>query len=68
MPEPLTLFLSVIFGAIGVGFLIYGKKQAKPVPLIVGLTLIIFPYFVSNHLVLIAVGVLLTTLPALIKL
>ena len=68
MLEPLTLFLSVLFGSIGVGYLIYGKKQQKLVPLVVGLALMVFPYFVSSNLVLIVVGVLLTIVPALIKL
>ncbi len=43
-----TLLWSVLFGAIGAGFFIYGKKQRALVPLLCGLALMVFPYFVSN--------------------
>ena len=58
-----SLFWGVIFGAIGVGFFVYGKKQAAFVPLLCGLALMIFPYFVSNTYVLVAVGVVLIAIP-----
>jgi predicted membrane protein len=58
-----SLFWGMIFGAIGVGFFVYGKKQAAFVPLLCGLALMIFPYFVSNTYVLVAVGVVLIAIP-----
>jgi predicted membrane protein len=57
------LFWGMIFGAIGVGFFVYGKKQAAFVPLLCGLALMIFPYFVSNTYVLVAVGIVLIAIP-----
>lgn len=50
------------------GFFIYGKKQRAPVPLVCGLALIIFPYFVSNVLLLVAVGVILMAIPYFFRL
>ena len=43
-----TLLWGVLFGSIGLGFFIYGKRQGAPVPLACGLLLMVFPYFVSN--------------------
>jgi len=53
------LFWGLMFGAIGLGFFIYGRKQKAAVPLVCGLSLMIIPYFVSNILVLVAIGITL---------
>jgi hypothetical protein len=47
---------------VGVGFFMYGKKQKALVPLISGLVLVIFPYFISNVFLLV-IGVALIALP-----
>jgi hypothetical protein len=53
----------LLFGSIGLGYFIYGKKQRSSVPLICGLALMLFPYFVSNIMLLVGVGVLLAIIP-----
>jgi hypothetical protein len=53
----------LLFGSIGLGFLIYGRKQRAVVPLICGLTLMVFPYFVSNTILLVVIGVVLIAIP-----
>lgn len=63
-----TLFLGVLFSSIGLGFFIYGRKQQQPVPLLCGLALMIYPYFVSAALPLAAIGTVLTVLPYFIRL
>ena len=45
-----SLFLGVLFGSIGLGFFIYGRKQRKVVPLLCGLVLMIVPYFIPDNL------------------
>lgn len=62
-----TLFWGLIFGSIGMGFFIYGKKQKKSVPLLCGLALCVIPYFLSNVVALIGAGVVLSVLPFVIK-
>ena len=62
-----TLFWGVIFGSIGVGFFVYGKKQQAFVPLLSGLGLMIIPYFISNLYFLIATGIVLMVAPYFIK-
>lgn len=63
-----TLFWGVLFSSIGLGFFIYGKKQSAPVPLLCGLVLMIFPYFVANNLLFVVTGVVLTAIPYFIRL
>jgi hypothetical protein len=53
----------MLFGAVGFGFFIYGKKQQAIVPLICGLLLMVYPYFVSNTLLLVVIGVALMAIP-----
>jgi hypothetical protein len=62
-----TLLWGLLFGSIGIGFFIYGKKQKKVVPLVCGLALIAFPYFIENTILLVAVGTALTALPYFIR-
>lgn len=62
-----TIMLGVIFGSIGFGFFVYGKKQQAFVPLLSGIGLIIFPYIFSNVFILVTVGVVLVALPFVIR-
>ncbi|MDD3763694.1 MAG: hypothetical protein PHP86_10435 [Nevskiales bacterium] len=57
------LLWSVLFGSIGFGFFLYGKRQAAIVPLLCGLLLMVYPFFVSNTILLVLVGVALTAAP-----
>ena len=56
------LFASLIWGSIGVGYIIYAKKQQEIVPFIGGLVMIAVSYFVSSALLmsLISVAVIVT--------
>jgi hypothetical protein len=57
------LIWSLLFSMVGVGFFMYGKKQKALVPLVSGLVLMIFPYFISNVFLLVIIGVALIALP-----
>ncbi len=63
-----SLFLGLIFSCIGTGFLIYGRKQVKPVPLVCGLLLIIVTFVISDTTVLVIAGVVLTAIPYFVRL
>lgn len=67
MSSPATLIWNVIFGAIGLGFFVYGKRQKTVVPLLCGVGLMGFPYFISNSYLLVATGIVLTALPFLFR-
>ena len=62
-----TLYWGLLFGSIGLAFFVYGKKQQAFVPLLCGLALMVFPYFVSNTLLLVAVGGVLVILPYFLR-
>jgi predicted membrane protein len=66
--ETSTLLWGLLFSSIGLGFFLYGKKQRAIVPLVCGLTLMIYPYFVSNHLLLVGIGAVLVAIPYFIRL
>ncbi|KVX02760.1 MULTISPECIES: hypothetical protein [Shewanella] len=59
---------SVLFGAIGMGYFVYGKRQRAIVPLCVGMALIVFPYFVASVTTLLIMGVILVAIPYFIRL
>jgi len=50
------------------GYFIYGKKQKAVVPLVCGVALMLFPYFVSNALLLVVIGAALTAIPYFMRL
>ena len=61
------LFWGLLFGSVGFGFFIYGKKQKAFVPLVCGLVLMVIPYFISNTILLVAIGVALIALPYFVR-
>ena len=50
-----SLMFSMLFGMVGTGFMMYGKKAGELIPVGIGLALMISPYFISNVAVLIIV-------------
>ena len=62
-----TLMVSVLFSSIGAGYFVYGKKQRQVVPLLTGLALCVYPYFLSNGYAIVVVGVLLTAVAWLLR-
>jgi hypothetical protein len=62
-----SLLWGLLFSSIGLGFFIYGKRQRALIPLFCGLILMIFPYFIANKLLLVAIGVALVALPYFLR-
>jgi hypothetical protein len=61
------LMWGMLFGAIGFGFFMYGRKQKATVPLITGIALCVVPYFIANVYVLVIVGVILVAIPYFVR-
>jgi predicted membrane protein len=61
------LFWGLLFSSVGLGFFIYGRKQRAVVPLVCGLALMIFPYFISNTVLLVTIGVALLAIPYFVR-
>ena len=61
------LLLGVILSSIGLGYFLYGKKQKMTVPFVVGLFLMVFPYFIENNALLGGIGLLLSAIPYFLR-
>lgn len=58
-----TLFLSMLWGAFGTGFFIYGKKQSRFMFAICGILLCTLPIFIESTMVVLVAGLILIVLP-----
>jgi len=61
------LLWGLLFGSLGLGFFVYGKRQKAVVPMVCGLGLMVYPYFVSNTYALVAIGCVLTVVPYFLR-
>lgn len=59
------MMLAVLFGAAGMGYFAYGKKEQHGIAMVSGVALCVFPYFVSQPLVEVLIGAALLALPFL---
>jgi hypothetical protein len=61
------LLWGLLFGSLGLGFFVYGKKQKAVVPMACGIGLMVYPYFISNTYALVAIGCVLTAVPYFLR-
>lgn len=61
------LLLGVLFSSIGIGFMVYGRKQRATVPMVCGLCLLVIPYFFSSSVLLFLAGSALITIPYFVR-
>jgi hypothetical protein len=59
----MILFLGLLFGSIGTVYMIYGKRQASPIHIVVGAILVVYPYLFTNAILVFLAGVILTAIP-----
>lgn len=57
------LAINIFVSAIGSAYLLYGKRQYDVPFLVSGFILLIYPYFISNALVLIVIGLVVGAAP-----
>lgn len=62
-----SLWWGLLFGSIGLGYLVYGRRQKAAVPLLCGIALVVFPYFVANVWAMVLVGALLLAVPWFVR-
>ena len=62
-----SLLWGLLFGSIGLGFFVYGRRQKRVVPLACGVALMVFPYFVSNTILLVILGLALIAIPYFVR-
>ncbi len=61
------IFTGLLFGSIGMGYIIYGRKQSNLIAFLAGVGLCVFPYFISSVWMSIALGAGLVLLPFMIR-
>ena len=54
--SPAALLGSLLFGVIGLGAFIYGKKMVLYKPMVIGFVLMVYPYIVSQTWLIYAIG------------
>jgi hypothetical protein len=58
-----TTLLSLLFGTIGMGFLIYGKNASRLIPIGAGLCLMVCPYFLPSVALMLGICIPLLAAP-----
>jgi len=61
------LVWSMLFGAVGLGFFTYGRRQKAVIPFFTGISLFVFPYFISDVFLLVFIGIIVIALPYFIR-
>jgi hypothetical protein len=61
-----NLFFGLFAGAVGVAYIVYGRRQTKLVPVIAGILLCVYPYFFESGLWLGVIGTALVAAPFVI--
>ena len=59
----MTLFLGLLFGAVGGVYLALARRQHNVTDLICGFVLIIYPYFFDKAIWIIVIGILVAAFP-----
>jgi hypothetical protein len=65
--DPGKLFIEFLFGMVGTGYFIYGRKQSRYLFLGCGLGLGLFPYFVDSMWAILLAGAVLVAVPFFIR-
>ena len=48
MPDPSTLFVIIVFSAVGLAAFRRGKRESNIICLLLGIALMVYPYFVQG--------------------
>lgn len=57
------LLLGLFYSLIGMGYCMYGRRQRAIAPMVFGVALMVFPYFVGSIWAMLLVGTGLTVAP-----
>ena len=65
--DPLTLFMGILTGGIGMAYFMYGKKKQSLAPMLAGAALCIYPYFVTDIWAICGIGLFLIAFPFIFR-
>ena len=57
------LFAGLVAGVFGMAYFVYGKRQTKIAPMVCGVALCVYPYFVDSLVWLCVLGAVLLVVP-----
>jgi hypothetical protein len=60
MPSMSNLFAAILFGSIGFAAFIYGKKTMSWKAMVIGVALMVYPYFIGPTWLLYLIGAVLS--------
>ncbi|MBL6904756.1 MAG: hypothetical protein ISR27_04420 [Pseudomonadales bacterium] len=61
------LLISLVFSSVGLGYFIYGKKQKHTVAYYTGLCLMMYPYMITDPMLMAGIGVGLMFVPKFVR-
>ncbi|MFT5830763.1 MAG: hypothetical protein ACI9D0_001351 [Bacteroidia bacterium] len=67
MEDANLIMWGMLFGSIGMGMFIYGKRERAMVPLVCGIALSTLPYVITSVVGLVAAGGVLALVPVFVK-
>ncbi len=63
MGSTASMLWGFLFATVGMGYVIYGRKQRRGVAVLCGILLCLYPYFISNVYLTILIGLVLMAAP-----
>ncbi len=63
--SPWALAWSILFSVVGLIYFRWGKRESELLPLLCGVLLLVYPYFVNSALAMALIGFVLTVVPLL---
>ena len=66
MDTSTKIVLGMILGSIGIGYIVYGKKQQRDIAFLSGFPFVAYPYFVPNVALVILIGIVFMALSFII--
>lgn len=67
MGDGTQILWAIVFAAIGMGYVTYGRRQKSIVPLLVGFALVALPWLVNETGWLVVIGAVLLVLPYFVR-
>lgn len=58
-----SLLWGLLFGSVGTGYFIYGRKQGRPMALLCGVALMVVPSLMPTAVLMVVSGIALSALP-----
>jgi len=56
VPTPGSIFGAIVFGAIGMGAFVHGKRTGQAKAMLIGVALMVYPYFVDDGMLVFLIG------------